>query len=405
MGRPDQGRVAGFSGQPITQTACPGKSSSKTWSIVMGIEIREVLNKRDLKRFVLLAHKIYKDSPYWVPPLIIEEMAILDRSKNPAFENAEARLFMACQDGEPAGCIAAILSHIANKKHGTRNMRFGWFETVEDYRVAEALFRAVEEYARDSGMETLTGPQGFSDMDREGLLIEGHETTHSFMISYHHPYYAGFLDRYGFEKEEDYVFYKLRPTSRDIFVRIADAIEPGRLRLVPIESVKRFSPRFPEMFHIYNEAYEDLYGTVPLTDSQIRYYIKKYISAVHKDLIKIVVDEQGQMAAFMIALSSLSEALQKARGRLLPSGWFHLLRALRTYRVLEIAIIGVKKKYQGSEAVLMMVADLLKSADRLGFEYGVTAHMLEGNTAVQALRMGFDSQPLGRLRIYKKRLD
>ncbi|MBW2623569.1 MAG: N-acetyltransferase [Deltaproteobacteria bacterium] len=376
----------------------------------MSLEIRIVESKKDLKTFVKLPFNIYKGNKYWVPPLIRDEMAIFDRKKNPAYENAESRLFLALRGGKAVGCIAGILSRVANEKYGRKNVRFGWFETVEDYSVARALLDSLQNWASDSGMETITGPQGFTDLDHQGMLIEGFDQLPTISVYYNHTYYPEFLEKYGFEKEIDYIEFKT-PTPNpegvpEKLVRIADKIKQKRdFRILELKSRKEAIRWGPALFELVNEAYEPIYGSVPLSPKQIDYYIKKYISFVDTDLLKIAVDRDEKMAGFLITMPSLSEAFQKARGRLLPLGWYHLLRGLKKNEVLDFYLIGTRQKYRNSGVSLLMAVDILQTAVERGFKYGESSPMLETNKLVHAMHKYLHPAIHKRRRIYKKQVD
>jgi hypothetical protein len=377
---------------------------------LMSLEIRIVESKRDLKTFVKVPFDIYHGNKYWVPPLIRDEMAVFDRSKNPAYENADSRLFLAIKNGTAVGCIAGILSHAANEKYNQKNLRFGWFETIEDYPVAQALLESAEKWASELGMETITGPQGFTDLDHQGMLIEGFDQLPTISVYYNHSYYPEFVERYGFGKEIDYIEFKTpTPDPEGIpekLVRIADRIKKrSAFRILEFKSKKEVIRQGPELFELLNEAYESIYGSVPLTPKQIDYYIKKYISFVDKDLLKIVVNGDGRMAGFLITMPSLSEAFQKAGGRLLPLGWYHLLRGLKRNDILDFYLIGTKNKYRSSGVSLLMAVDILQTAVERGFKYGESSPMLETNALVHALHKYLNPAVHKRRRIYKKRVE
>ncbi|MCP5108595.1 MAG: hypothetical protein GY950_34740, partial [bacterium] len=295
----------------------------------MSIEIRKVETKKALKTFVKVPFTIYKGNDCWVPPLISEEMETFDPRKNPAYEGAESRLFVAYKDGEPVGRAAAILSHAANDKFGTKNLRFSWFDTVEDYEVSRALFDAVESWGKELGMETLTGPHGFTDLDPEGMLVEGFDQLATIAVFYNHAYYPQFLEKYGFEKEIDYVEFKARaPIEEGLppkLLKLGERIkERSKVKVLNFKTKKEMLNRAPDLFRLLDEAYEEIYGSVPLTEKQIKYYVNKYISYADKDLIKMVVNENDEAIGFMVSMPSLSRAFQKAKGRLFPFGWYHL---------------------------------------------------------------------------------
>ena len=373
----------------------------------MSIEIREVMNKKDLKQFVKLPFEIFKDNKYWVPPLIMDEMETFNPDKNPAYENAEAKLFMAYKDGKLVGRIAGILSHVANKKYNTKNLRFGWVDTFEDYEVAQALYETVEKWGKEKGMETMTGPHGFSDLDPEGMLIEGFEHLPTIANYYSMPYYSEFAEKYGFQKEIDYVeFRAVNPVETGIppkLLRLGERIkERSKVRVLEFKKKKDVMKRAEEVFVLLDEAFEEIYGAVPLTDKQIKHYVKKYFPFVDKDLIQIAVNEEDEVVGFMIAMPSLSESFQKAKGRLFPFGMLHILKGLKNYEVLDFYLAGVKKKYQGHGVDLLMVLGVVDAAIKKGVRFAESNQELETNTKVHAQWKYFNPTQHKRRRIFKK---
>jgi uncharacterized protein YjgD (DUF1641 family) len=343
-----------------------------------------------------------------VPQLIRDELEIFDREKNPAFEYSDSRLFLATKDGKPAGRVAAINNRAANEKYASKNLRFGWFDVVNDPEVAKALMGAVEGWARELGMETLTGPHGFCDLDPQGMLIEGFDHLPTIAGYYNFPYYQKLIEGLGYEKEIDYIEFRTQvPKDMSAFpeklVRLADRIlERGGLRLLKFEKKKDILGRAEELFHLLDEAFDEIYGSVPLTERQIHYYIKKYFSFVDKDLIQAVVNEKDEMIGFMIAMPSLSDAFRKANGRLLPLGWWHMLRALKKSDVLDFYLAGIKKSHRGLGVDLLMVVNMARGAVAKGFRFTESNQELETNTKIQAQWKYFNPVQHKRKRIFKK---
>lgn len=375
----------------------------------MSVTIRTVETKKDLKTFVKVPFDIYQGNDCWVPQLIREEMEIFNPAKNPAYKSAESRLFIAYKDGKPVGRIAAILSHAANEKFDTKNLRFGWFDTINDYEVTRALFDAVEDWGRELGMKTLTGPQGFTDLDPEGMLIEGFDQLATIAVYYNHPYYNEFVEKYGFEKDIDYVEFKGFPPYEEgvnpKLLRLGERIKQrSGIRVVKFKNKREVMNRAEHIFEVLDEAFEELYGTVPLTEEQVKYYVKKYFSFVDKELLQLAVNEENEAVGFMVALPSLSRGFQKAKGRLFPFGWFHILRSLKKFEILDFYLAGVKKKYRGVGVDLLMVLEVVKVAMTKGVKHSESNPELETNKKIQAQWKHFNTTLHKRRRIYKKNI-
>ncbi len=374
----------------------------------MGVVVSLVGSRADLKRFIRFPYSLYRGNPCWVPPLMSDELDTLSPSKNPAFENAEARLFLARRDGRLVGRVAAILNHAANRKYNTTNMRFGWFDTVDDYEVAAALLDAVVGWARERGMTTITGPHGFTDLDPEGLLVEGFNELATMAVIYNHPYYPGLLERYGLAKDVDYVEFRATAPQDGALpekpLKMAEwAAKRNSFRIIHYTDVKKLRrDRGQELFELLDEAFEELYGTVPLTQKQKDYYIGKYLPFANPEFIKIAVNDKDQMIGFIIAMPSLSRAFQKARGRLFPFGFIHIMRALKRFDTLDFLLAGVRRAYRGKGVDLIMTIDVFKSGVARGVRYAESNPELETNSKIQGEWKIVSTRQHKRRRIYKK---
>lgn len=372
------------------------------------VEIIEATTHKQLKQFVLFPMELYADCENYVPPLISDEMATFARDHNPVFETADAKLFLALRGGRIVGRIAGIVSQTANEKFGARNVRFGWFDAIDDDAVATALFDAVEHWGQSLGMETITGPQGFNQFGKAGMLVEGFEHLPTMATYYNYPYYHDLLTRYGFVKDVDYVEFRIRNmTRREMPPRLVSVTEKiksrGRYRVLDFRSKKEMMSRANEIFDCLQDTYVELYGVTPLTPVQRKYYVKKFFPFLHEALVKIAVNECGEMVGFLIAMPSLSVALQKARGRLFPFGFLHLWRASRgASKVLDFCLAGVRKSCRGRGVDLLMAEAMSKSIVDLGIDIAESNPELETNFRVQAEWKSFDSIQHKRRRVYKK---
>ncbi len=376
----------------------------------MDIKIKTVESKKDLKKFVKFPFKIFKGNKYWVPQLILDEMELFNKDKNPAYETAETKLFMAYKDGEPVGRIAAINSMIANEKYGTKNIRFGWFDAIDDQDVANALISAVEGWAKELGYNTITGPHGFTDLDPEGMLYEGFDQTATIAVYYNYPYYIKLMEKNGMKKEIDWVEFKAKiPAKGDMpekLLKINERLkERSKIRLLKFKNRKELIKNWAEqIFEVVNEAFEDLYGTVPLSKIQVDYYIKKYLSFVDKDLVIVAVNEEDKVVGFLLALPSLSKALQRANGRLFPFGLFHLLKGLKQKELMDFYLAGIRRSYRGKGIDLMMVLSMADVAREKGFKMVESNPELEDNKNIHGQWKYFEHTLHKRRRLFKKEI-
>jgi GNAT superfamily N-acetyltransferase len=374
--------------------------------IMSDIKIVQANDKKQIRDFVKFQIDLYKDNPYYVPPIIADEVAIFLKDKNPAFEVADAQLFLAYKNGKIVGRIAGIVSHAANKKWGYKNLRFSWIDFIEDYEVAKALLDTVVEWGRAKGMTTMTGPHGFGDFDQQGMLVEGYDKLATMASFYNHPYYVQYMEKYGLTKEIDYVeFWSTTPKPEDVpekLFRVNDwAIKKNKFKLLQYPKVKDYIGRGNEIFELLEESFQENFGTVPLTQKQKDYYVKKYLMFLNPKLIKVVENEKGQMIGFLITMPNLSKALQKAKGNLFPFGIFHLLKGLRTYEILDFYFAGVRKEYRGKGVDAIMAAEVVKTAMEMGFKNAESNQELEDNNLVQAQWKFFNPVMHKRRRIFK----
>ena len=373
------------------------------------VEIVEVKTRKQLKDFILFPFKIFQDNPYWVPPLIRDEFNTLDKKKNPAFEYCEAKYWLAYKDGELVGRIAGIQNHSYVKKWGNKYTRFGWVDFVDDPEVSKALFDTVEEYARENGMNAVHGPLGFCDLDHQGLLIDGFEEMGTIVTNYHHPYYRKHLEQLGYEKDVDWLEYEILVPEKDEIEKlnkIAErALEKSDLHLVKLDHNKQALPYAKQVFDIINIAYEELYGVVPLTEKQVKVYVDQYFSFINPDYICFIVDKDDNLVGFGISVPSLSKAVKKHNGRILPFGFIDVIKAIKDNDTLDLLLVAVKPEYKLTGIPAAMLSHSLKNAHKNGIKKAIASPMLENNYAVQSLWRFFDTRPHRRRRCFIKRFD
>ena len=356
----------------------------------MEITIREISGKKALKKYVQFNIDLYKENPYAVPPLIFDEVGTLSPDKNPAFEFCESVYYMAYDEEKPVGRIAGIINHKVNEKCGKKSARFGFVDFIDNTEVSSALFNAVEKWAREKGMEEIIGPLGFTDMDPEGLLIEGYDQPGTMVAIYNYPYYVNHITRLGYEKDNDWVEFKIY-VPEEIPVkhkRISDIVQAKyKLKVLKYNSIKKIVKDYGrKIFELINQAYADLYGYSALSEKQIDYYVKMYIPMIRLDLVTLIIrEEDDTVVGFGISLPSLSHAMQKAKGHLFPFGWIHLLKALKTKpKVIDLYLTGVLPEYQNKGVNALLFNDLIPVYIGLGVEYAESNPELASNNAVQA---------------------
>lgn len=374
----------------------------------MSVEIRPVnLNKREIKRFVEFGNSLYKGNDFYVPPLLFDEVDTFIPSRNPAFDFCDAALFMAWRDGKPVGRIAALVNRKVNESSGRREARFGWIEFIDDEEVFDALMDAAEGWARSRGMDQMIGPMGFTDMDHEGMLIHGFDEEGTAATIYNHPYYPRHMERRGYAKDVDWVEYRMTVPDKvpDKYQRIADIVSRKYgLQTLTFKRVKDLADEFGRpLFHLINRAYRDLYGYSPLTDRQIDYYISHYLSVLRLDCLCVIVDSDRRLVGAGISMPSLSKALRKSGGRLFPTGWYHLLKALRGRNdIVDLMLVAIDPAYQNKGVNALLFSHLLPNYIRNGYKYAESNLELEDNEAVQLQWQYFDRRLHRRRRAYRR---
>lgn len=374
----------------------------------MSIEIRPVASKAELKAFVAFPETIYGDEPNWVPAFLFDDMNTLNRKKNPAFEFCEAEYWTAWKDGLMVGRIAGIINRRYVEKWGKKYARFGWIDFIEDFEVAEALVQTVEKWARSKGMEGVHGPLGFTDLDREGMLVEGFNERATFATIYNHPYYSVYMEKLGYAKDVDWLEFQIQTPDAipEKILRVNEILaKRSGVRLLDWKSKKKLIADYADqIFDLLDEAYAGLYGTTPLSRRQVEAYIDQYLGFVDPRFTKVMVDKDDKLVGFAITIPSLSEALYKSRGRLFPIGWARLLWALKHPKTIDMMLIAVRKEYLQRGIVALMMTTLNQSAIEAGIKFSETNPELETNIAVQGLWKNYPRRQHKRRRVYIKLL-
>lgn len=369
----------------------------------MSINIIKVESHKQLKQFVAFPLKLYKNCENWVPALEGDEFDTFNPKKNGAYEFCEADCFLAYRDNEIVGRVAAIINHKANKDR--KIVRFGWFDFIEDVEVARVLLDTVVAWGKERGCNDIRGPWGFTDMDKEGLLVDGYEHLSPFTCLYNYPYYSSILEQLGYEKDVDWTQRTLE-VSKELppMFQFASLIEERfKVHVVQPKSMKETSNHYGmEIFHMYNEAFAPLHGFSPLTDKQIEAYLKTYVPILDKDFVALAVNDNDKPVGFLFCVPSLSKAVKKANGRLFPFGFIHILKALKKNDTLEALIMGVMPEYQQCGIPVLLFKYLHENCIKRGIDSIIMNPQLEENYKVQSLFGDYKTTPFMRRRAYKK---
>lgn len=376
----------------------------------MALNVHPVSTDADqLRQYVNFCIDHYKGNDYYVPPLVIDDINSLTPEKNPASDFCDSQSFMAFRNGEPVGAITAIINHKANEKTGEKTVRFGFMEFIDDAEVVDALFHQVEQWGRERGMTQIVGPLGFTDLDREGMLIEGFEEMSTMATIYNYPYYRDHMERMGFEKEVDWIEFRIAVPDAvpEKHQRISDIVaRKYNLHVLKFTSRKKIKEQYGRaIFDLVNEAYAGLYGYSPLTDRQIEHYISQYLGILRLEDVTLVADADEKLVAVGISMPSMSKALRKCHGRLFPFGWWPLLKAIKGHTdVVDLLLVAVKPEYQSKGVNAILFSDLIPYYHKNGYKFAETNPELEINENVQKQWEYFERRQHRRRRAWKKKL-
>lgn len=377
----------------------------------MSVSIKKVTTRRELKTFIRFNYQLYKDNHYSVPDLYEDMLTTFSPRKNAAFDFCEAEYFLAYKDGRVAGRVAAIINNRANGTWNKKEVRFGWIDFIDDAEVSRALLETVERWGRSRGMTSIVGPLGFTDLDAEGMLIEGFDCLSTISTIYNYPYYPAHMDALGYTKAVDWIEKKIFVPAQvpEKFARVADIItKKYNLHVRKISSKKeiRNTRLAYDIFRLVNEAYAPLFGFSKMTERQIDSYVKTYMPLMDLRMVTLIENERNELIGVGISMASLSRAMQRAKGRLWPLGWFHLLKALfwKHDAMLDLLLVAVKPEYQNKGVNALLFTDLIPIYNKMGFRWAETNPELETNGKVQSQWQYLESEQHKRRRCYTKTL-
>ena len=367
--------------------------------------LKEVISKKDLKSFVKFPFELYKDSKYWTPPVISEEIKIFDKKENPVFKNAEAQLFLAYKNNEIVGRIVAMVNWVEVKEQKIRKMRFGWCDFIDDLEVSQALFDEVEKIGKNHDLDFVEGPVGFSNLDKVGVITEGFDSIALMMTWYNHPYYAKHYEAASYTVEKSYVETKIPFTNIDkaVFYKAQNLIKRRyKLRALNFTKTSEVMPYVSAMFELFNQSYASLPSFVPISNAQIEYFKKKFISFINPEYIKFVVDNNDELIGFAIVMPSFAKALQKSKGKLFPFGFTHILRAKKHGKDAVFYLIGVRPDYQNKGIHAIIFNEYHEIFTKKGIETCYRTPELEDNEAARKIWRHFTSDTYRKRKTFKK---
>lgn len=377
----------------------------------MAVEIKKVTTRKELKRFIRLNYEMYKDNAFAVPDLYEDMLKTFSRDRNPAFEFCEADYFLAYKDGRLVGRVAAIINRRANETWDKQTVRFGWIDFVDDIEVSRALIDTVAAWGKDRGMTGMEGPLGFTDMDAEGMLIEGFDQLGTMATIYNYPYYPEHMERLGLVKAMDWIEMKLMvpPQVPDKYVRIGEIVKKKfNLHIRKLKSVREIKRTGigQRIFELINESYAPLFGYSQMTQAQIAQYVKEYLPILDLSLVVLIENEQNELVGVGVSMASLSTALQRAKGKMFPFGWWHLAKALYWKKppIVDLLLAAVKPEYQNKGVNALLFTDLIPQYNRHKFVWAETNPELEVNDKVQSQWQYLENYLHKRRRCFTKKL-
>ena len=371
------------------------------------IVIKEAISKKELKTFVKFPFKLYENSPYWVPPIISEELKTFDKTENPVFKDADARFFLAYKDNTIVGRIAAIVNWLEIKNQRIKKMRFGWFDFIDDLEVSEELLKTVEKIGKDYELEYTEGPVGFSNLDKVGVMTEGFESMASMITWYNYPYYADHYKTHGFTIEKEYSEsrFPFKNVEPETFKKAQKLIKRRyNLKALSFTKTSEVMPYADKMFDLFNTSYAALSSFVEITDIQKEYFKKKFISFVNPEYIKFVVDSHDELVAFAIVMPKFADALKKAKGKLFPFGFWHILKAKKQSKDVIFYLIGVHPDYQNKGVHAVIFNEYYETFTEKGILNCYRTPELEDNEAIKKIWKHFSPEVYKRRKTFRKNL-
>lgn len=367
------------------------------------VQISEVTTKAELREFVEFPMRLYRDHPYYVPPLINDELEIWSEEKNPAFKYSEAKQFLAKRGNETVGRIAVMINHKEAQELDVKKVRFGWIDFIDDGEVSKALIDTAINFAKSKSIGKIEGPMGFTNLDKAGMLTMGFEKIATMIGIYNYEYYPKHLEALGLRKDKEWVEYEIAfpEVLPEKVLKFSDLVaEKYGLKVLEFKNKSEILPLVEPMFHLLDETYKTLSTYTPITEEQITTYRENYFSFIHKDYIVCITDSSGQLISFAITMPSYSKALQKAKGRMFPFGWWHFLQAGRKNSHANFYLIGIHPDYQRRGITAIIFREIWKNFRKKGVKFLETNPELEDNKNIQLLWQDYSPVNHKRRRTY-----
>lgn len=371
------------------------------------IHLREVKQYKDLKTFIKLPYKIHRNHKEWLPPLLTDEYKVFDKKKNHLFEKCETIMYLALKNGEVVGRIMGIINHTYNKGHNEKNVRFCYLECYDDSEVFDKLLQGIEDWGREHQMKNIVGPLGFSDKDPQGFLLEGFKDPMTVMVTNcSFSYMINHTERNGYHKKIDLFQYRVQieKETPEIYIKIAERAKNRGFKILEFTKSKEIKPYVKTVFSLINKTYNDIYGFAPLDDTEAKEFSDRFLPLLNPNYIKLVKDKNNTIVSFLVAMPNITEGFRRANGRLLPFGFIHILKALKSASQLDMLLGCVLQKHRNAGLDALMTVALFKSA-RKGNLTVMDSHLtMEENTKMRATYERMNHCVYKKYRIFEKTL-
>jgi hypothetical protein len=371
------------------------------------VHLREVKHYKDLKTFIKLPYKIHRNHKEWLPPLLTDEYKVFDKKKNHLFEKCDTIMYLAYKEGKVVGRIMGIINHVYNKGHNEKNVRFCYLECYDDADVFDKLIKAIEDWGKSKQMEKIVGPLGFSDKDPQGFLLEGFDDPMTVMVTNcSFKYMISHTERNDYKKKLDLFQYRvqLEEKTPEIYLRIAERVKSRGFKIIEFTKSKDIKPYVKTVFDLINQTYNDIYGFAPLDDTEAKEFSDRFLPLLNPNYIKLVKDKNDKVVAFLVAMPNITKGFRKANGRLLPFGFIHLLKALKTATQLDMLLGCVLQEYRNAGLDALMTVALFDSARKGGLTVLDSHLTMEENVKMRATYERMNHTVYKKYRIFEKAL-